>query len=231
MGRQQLFVLERGMKHATTFNHTRLRVPSRSTSLFATHPLAPSSSCAIRGATFEARPSTRSLSPKTSRDTRRSFSTSLGSWATAAWHTPLPKSVDTQNRLSTVSGHLQKALIRICESLGVLRSQVVSAQLREDRGKSRTSRITNDEGCADISRVLRALVWVILGVSGPTLLCGLQGSLKVRWSTRLLLRVWRLLTCISGVDTDLSRSLQLPDLGHIFFRSLPLLSPSMCVVQ
>ena len=47
MGRQRLFVLERGMKHGTKFNHTCSRVSSRSTYLLATD--TPSSSCAIPG--------------------------------------------------------------------------------------------------------------------------------------------------------------------------------------
>ena len=86
-------------------------------------------------AMFEARHSTRSLSPKTSMGTRRSISISL--WAKAAWHMAFPKSGGCPDAFSTVSGHPWKAHAQtcsgFCESSGVLRSRMVSAQLQRTK--------------------------------------------------------------------------------------------------
>ena len=113
------------MKHGTKFNHIRSRVPSRSTYLVATHTHALFFLRDSR-AMLEARPSTRSWSSKSSRDSRRSILTSPESWATAAW--------------LIVSGHLQKTkganLFGIYESSGMLRSRGGSAQLQRTKALS-----------------------------------------------------------------------------------------------
>ena len=95
MGRQRLFVLDRGMKHGTKFNHTRSRVPSRSTYLLATHTR-------VLFVLRDSRPCwkpvlSRVLGVRRIRGTQGGpFSTSPGSWATAAWLTTFPKTVDAQ---------------------------------------------------------------------------------------------------------------------------------------
>ena len=82
-----------------------------------------------------------------------------------------PENGGCPDPFSIVSGHLQKTHARtfsgICESSRMLRSRVVSAQLQRTKALSTERqvphcRITDDERCADLSEMLRTLVWVIL---------------------------------------------------------------------
>ena len=152
-GRRQLFVLERGMKHGTKFNLTRSRVPSRTTSLFATHPPAPSSSCTIpylkpvlprvlRVQSLRGTPG-GPLRPHLGRGPQRHGSRLSRDLENGGCPDPF----------SIVSGHLQKAHAQTCSGFakawGCFGLKLFQLDSRDQghcqrRGKCRTSRITDD---------------------------------------------------------------------------------------
>ena len=149
------------MKHGTKFNHTRSRVPSRSTYLLATHTHAFFFLRDSR-AMWKARPSTRSWSRKSSRDTRRSISTSPGSWATAAWLAAFPKTVDAQIPSPLIRVIFRRHMREPFRDLRKLGDASVSSGFSSTPENKGVVNGASSPALPYLSEMLRTLVWVIL---------------------------------------------------------------------
>ena len=110
-------------------------------------------------ALFEARSSARPFSARTSRNIRRFTSTSAVSWATEAWPRLSRKRCLPRSFLhcsgSTAGGHAHE-LFAICESSGCFGLGCLGSTPQDNtvvKSLSRTSRITDDGGYTDLSRV------------------------------------------------------------------------------
>ena len=210
------------MKHGTKFNHTRSRVPSRSTYLLATHTHA----LFLRDsrAMWEARLSTRSWSRKSSRGTRRSISTSPGSWATAAWLAAFPKTVDAQIPSPLIRVIFRRHMREPFRDLRKLGDASVSSGFSSTPENKGVVNGASSPALPYLSEMLRTLVWVILEYewshNSPWTAMESRGPLVCP----LVASRGRQLTCIMDVDAHWARSLQPPDL---FFVE-PLCCPHHC---